>query len=366
MLKKARYGIQPRILIMFLFLSMVPLLVSIWIIFKHSEMVYFESQGKEMSNIADMAANQLINHLKDVSSQVDTLSFNPLVVEMLNDRKTAVGTNNTSAIKRALEIEKIWLGLTPKDPAVTKIVENPLADYLKKFITIHNIFKEITLLDNRGIVLASTNITEHYYYGNEVWIPKVIQHYIDYGAYISDIKYNEIFKSYSIEIVVPVFDQNRSCMGMLKCILRITDIDNVIRPFKFGRTGQAIVMSSDGTIISSQQLDLTDQVTYDFFGQILPILQNQKLNYGRIYKKGKLVRIIGTTNIKLTNSYPKLKWYVFTEENPKEALSAVYGIKNMAISYVIIVLIVIIFVSFWFSRILTKPIVDMDLHFDKL
>ncbi len=367
MFKKVFFGIQPRILIMFLILSLAPVIVGVWILFSHSEGCFIDVKGNEMSNLSEIAVQEVQNHLKDLASQADTLSFNYLLLENVIKSNQALPADDQAAMDQARALNDKWATLTPENPDVQQVISGPLPTYLKKFITIYNAYSQIVILNRIGAVVAATDMPERYFHGGENWWNKAAQHYIDYGGYISDVQYTQSLKMpFRTEISIPIFNPQRNFIGMILCTVQITDLDRVVRPFKFGNTGQVVVVSTDGTIISSQKFDLTNQETYDYFSQIQPALEKNPKPFLLVTDSGRIVRMVGIPQSRIEQAFPELKWYLFTVQDYEDAMSPVYGLKSTAMVYIIVVILIVLLLAFWFSRELTKPIMELDMHLEKL
>ena len=100
----------------------------------------------------------------------------------------------------------------------------------------------------------------------------------------------------------------------------ITEVRNAIRGIR-NRCDAAIVMSEDGTIISSRQYGLSDQVTYEYFEKVKAVLNDKDYprSYAIIDEEGEAVRLVGLPETDLMSFFPELKWYIFTDQEIKRA-----------------------------------------------
>lgn len=369
MLKQVRFGIQPRILIMLLFLSLAPLLAGIWIFFSHSEKVLLEAKGQELADLAEITVLQVRNHLKATAALADTLTFNPAVVQAMKSANDVNPGQAGKARTDALALEKIWKQLPAEDPRVQKVVTGELAGYLKKILTIHPLFREISVLDRQGILLAATSVPDRFLAGDEQLAEKVRLHYLNHGAYYSDIKFNPLFNSMTHEIMVPVLDTEdpgHPPLGLVRCTINPASLNGLIRPILLGRTGQALIISSDGTIISSRTQDVLNQITYDHFQEVLPFLKATGKSYQVLRTGGNPVRIIGLPETLLSSQYPELNWFVLIQQDYDEATASIEGLREMSLLFMAITVLITLLLAFWFTRLLTKPIIELDMHLEKL
>jgi hypothetical protein len=321
-------------------------------------------KGRELSDLAETATLLMRNQLQTACRQVDGLSCNQAVLDTLSASARELKGNEEPTLERSIGLEKIWTTLSPEDPKVRQVIGTGLSAYLKKFISINSTFQEITVLNRLGVAVASANIPDHYIYGDRKWKDLVVNSYLQQGAYISDIKHSEYYKNYIFEIIVPVFDANQELLGMIRAILRTDYINSLLRPFRIGQTGQALLVASDGTIISSRDVDLDNQVTYDFFGQVKPLLEETKDLFFQVERREGEARFIGRAQATLKEAFPETNWFLFVEQDLVEVQRPIAGLKERAIVIVIIVLVINVLLAYWFSREFTKPLQDM--HLDKL
>jgi|GEM_PF-1092900 len=371
MLKKSRWGIQPRILIMFLLLSTIPLLLGAWVLFSHSESCYLETKRDQLSTMAEITILQIRNHFRDLSRLVDTLSFNTAVRDAVVASNKTGNTNQLQ--ERATAMEAVWSELPPEDPRVDAVVSGDLPDYLRKFFHRYaEVIDEISILNSVGAVIAATDKPKNYYQGGEDWYARVEERYLkEHEGTFSEIKYEQTLgrTPFKTEIAVPVFDpEENAFIGMIKCTIQITSINEIVRPFNFQKTGQAVVMTEDGTILSSRNYDLSDQVTYEFFETAKTILEDR--DYPRLFhvieKDGEPQRIMGLPKSRISTYFPELKWYIFTDQIYDEAMEPVQGLKGTAMVYIAVMFLLILVMALWFSKILVRPTIETDLRLDEI
>jgi hypothetical protein len=356
---------------MFLLLSTIPLLLGTWVLFSHSESCYLETKSDQLSTMAEITILQIRNHFRELSRLVDTLSFNTAV------RDAVVASNkagNTAELQQqATAMEAVWGELPPEDPRVEVVISGDLPDYLRKFFHRYaEVIDEISILNSVGAVIAATDKPKNYYQGGEGWYARVEERYLkEHEGTFSDIKYEQTLgrTPFKTEIAVPVFDpEENAFIGMIKCTIQITSINEIVRPFKFQNSGQTVVMSEDGTIISSRQYDLTDQVTYEYFETAKAILDDK--NYPKFHyiieDDGEAKRIIGLPQSQLATFFPELKWYIFTDQLYPESMEPVHGLKGTAMVYIAMMFLLIILLALWFSKILSRPTIETDLHLEEL
>ena len=154
------------------------------------------------------------------------------------------------------------------------------------------IYRRIMVLDGIGRVISSTSKPLKYYFGDDKWWKAAINGNLK--SYIGKIKFNMETKTYDFDIAIPVWSKDNRCLGMVRGVVKIDDLLDVVKPIKIGLTGEAVILSDDGTIIASRRYTLKDQITCDYFSQLKEKMAKTPSEYFVITnKKDKKTKIIG-------------------------------------------------------------------------
>jgi HAMP domain-containing protein len=128
-------------------------------------------------------------------------------------------------------IDKDWIA--GKDtPSIRSILNNKMSEELATHLNFYEkilknrVFSEIYLTNKYGVIIASTGRTTDYLQADEQWYQKAIS---NNGEYWGDVKYDESSTTFSIDLVVSLYDKFKNYVGILKGTLALTDIQKVMQ-----------------------------------------------------------------------------------------------------------------------------------------
>lgn len=362
MWKTIHFGIQPRILASLLALSLIPLLVGTWVLVAHTRETLIQSRQVELANLSEIAAQQVVRHLQDATALQASVSISEPVRAALTEVRQKNAAFNAES---ARSIEKGWFSLAPTSPEIQAPLSHPLAAVLKEHNSIQNLFRQMAVIDPNGIILAATGPTDHYFFGDEPWFIQLPRTRDRAGSYISTLKYNKQAKCYSFEITTPIFSTSKQFLGILLAVFSVTDLATLLRPFQVGNSVDMMVLAEDGTIIASREHDLSNQIGFPLFKDVHPILQTQRI-MARVERGTELLGFLGRSRTRLADTFPELKWNVLAYEPADNVLAQTKEYLNFALGMIGAGVLVVLLLALWFSYELTKPIVELDMHLEKL
>jgi len=119
-----------------------------------------ESAG--LTNSDDELAGRIATALDRYASQLQLLARLPGVLSSLaSEEQNPAGD--------PLGMEEAWRHLTEKDPAVSRTIRGPAAQLLRLLSESDPFLERVLLIDARGVLVAASSRTEHYFFAGEEW-----------------------------------------------------------------------------------------------------------------------------------------------------------------------------------------------------
>lgn len=163
-----------------------------------------------LSNIyhrIDTKTNELISITNDPEI-VDSIKKSNIEFENMHDVESYIS-----------EIDLEWIA-GKETKVISDILANHLSDNLKgyqdNFRTHDNkrSFAEIFITNKQGVVIGSTDRTSDYLQSDEDWYTNTLAE--NGSAWLGQPEYDESSKTFSIDIVAPIKDENGDYVGMIK------------------------------------------------------------------------------------------------------------------------------------------------------
>ncbi len=361
--KKHFFGISPRIALMLIIVGVIPVLLLLFLTFSSIETTFIDTKGKDLSDVATQTAILTKNYIKNVTLELSTFTINPAVLNAVDKADKEALLFSVAKREEGRKLNLKWKDLDNNSREVKKVLDTELSQYLRNHLTIRAIYRRLMVLDAIGRVVAASSKPSKYYFGDENWWKTAINGNLK--SYIGKIKFNMDTKTYDFDIAIPVWSADNECIGMVRGVVKIDDLLDIVKPIKFGLTGEALIISEDGTIIASRDYTLKDQITYDYFSELKDkIARTTGEYYVLTNRKNKRKKIVGISKYNLNDEFPELKWNILAEQDYSEVIKPVKIIRNGVLFYFLLIIGMVIVLILWFSRELTRPFIEKDLSIE--
>ncbi|MFQ5739807.1 MAG: cache domain-containing protein [Acidobacteriota bacterium] len=354
-----RTKIEPAILILFMALGLLPMCGGTFVLISGARNSHREISSIHVSQLAGHAQATLSRYLQRMIVQVATIGTVPAV------RSAVLRSNPRKVTSEEEEIESEWAKLDAnKSVRLRDLLGNSVSRFLRDYTQIAPSFREIIVTDLYGRVVAATNKTSDYFQADERWWAYAYREGAG-GHFLGDIYLDKSAGIYAIEIAEPIMDPTtNTAVGVVKGVLKAQEIFGLVNSVDVGRNGYAALMRGDGAVIVSHWATVTNQEHFPHFEEIRAAATNKQSSV--VVGEGRDRLFVGLPRSRLVETYPELDWYLIAHE-PYDDAFAGFAELNKYYTYVILVSILGIgALSMFFSRILSRPVIETDPHLEKL
>lgn len=214
-------------------------------------------------------------------------------------------------------------------------------------------FKEITLVDVRGMVLYSMNAQlKGTSLEQERWFAETMRG----NSFISDSYLDTKLHAPAFNIAVPVFDHNNSVAGVLQAKIVLDEIQAFINQTKIGESGIAYVIDKNGMVLAHPQYKEMVLNSYNTVQHMIqgPVNLVKGQEGSSQYENSKEEEVIGTYF-----KIPVTGWGLITETGVKEALKPVKDAERKAYVLIAIAVVICLVGSLLLAFLIVKPLVGM-------
>ena len=361
----SKIRIRPRILILFLLLGIPPLVVGHVLLINGARTTYTEVVASHFSESAESAQTQLLNYLERISNEVGNLTRVSQILDAVSvsNRDRMEGTALDTQVE---EREGDWLTQDPEASRLqSRILNNEASRFVRKFNSITADFREIMVTDALGRLVAASNKTSDYFQGDERWWQYAYQEGQG-NSFHGDIRFDESANVYGMEIAHPIRDpSSNQVIGVIKAIADAHEISALVAATRLGPTSEAVLIASDGTGILGPERT----VRYRFAE---PISLGEP---GRRYTEAIEVLalpaeerrvFLGLPRFRLKDRMPELDWILVVQEPYEEVYSPFRNLNSWFIYIAVFGVALVLVLSLIFSRILSRPAIEVDPHLERI
>lgn len=351
---------NPRILILFLILGLVPLIFGHLFLAKGAETRFKETIGSYLSQNATHLQAEVVSYLEDLEIQVANLASMPEIQSLVKAQNERLPEERTFA-DRIQQIEQEWPSMTSStSPLLREILNNRAALLLRDYNQITVRFRELLVTDRYGRLVAASGKTTDYFQADEDWWR--IAYLEGTGQrFISDIVFDESARVHSVEVAHPVRDTlTGEVLGIIKAIADCEGIFALLDQPRFGESILAVAIRPDGSVVTNP----TGAEIYPFASDVLAAV-----NQGRrwlILPSNNPRVLLGLPRFGMKQRIPGLDWYVLIQAPYGEVFYPFQVLSSWFLYIVLFSVAVVIVLSVIFTWILSKPLIETDMHLERL
>jgi two-component system NtrC family sensor kinase len=353
-------GLRTKIIFVLLIVGSFPVIVGLIITywngtFRLRELMGHNFQGlaREASRKTDLVLEREIEGKKHLSITTDIKQ----VIKESNQIYT--GRSEQEIKERLAQMNNRWEGDEPTFKEGILLKETSI--FLRNYMLTKGVdYPAFFVTDQKGAIVASTNGFPGFLHNQESWWKEAYNDGVG-KIYIGDLYFNEKAQTWAINIAVPVMDEEkRKAIGVLAVFHDVrTLIQPSIHDIRFGETGHAMLIDSDGRVLTCPVMAtgsfLTDKMLVTTVTSTTPgwVMAKDDGHGGHNSIIG-FSPAVGSSEITL-NSTGK-RWHSFIRQDPRE-LYAPINTLLLSVSLSGIVLIGFVAVmGVFFSEKLTRPI----------
>lgn len=327
-------GLQKKFVVSLLVAGLLPGLAALVATYLTSNNILKNSIGGNFQEIASAVARKVEIIVDQDITEAQSLALSPDILKALK-RSGPNGTDTRAEIAQHL---RDWQAQRRQD-----------AEYA-----------EILLTDRNGLLIASNTKTDRSQYADQPWWRAAYQEGRG-GLYVSNLYLDAQHQAYFYDIAVPVKQEAEAqVLGVLRVVIRRDKLLRAVMEVRIGKTGHAMLVSSNGTPLICPILPPKEHLIND------PLMQQiSQVHPGWAIAEddahGGKDSIVGFAPVQMRHplvhgSLGGLEWYTFVRQHPDETYAPLYGLL-IKVGFVGSGLAVAIsFLGFFASRIIVRPI----------
>lgn len=310
--------------------------------------IYHRIDGKTNELVSVAGDNNIIGYVKKSNSDFDNLVGRDDYIRKIDDDWKS---------GKDLQI-------------ISDIISSPLSHHLQNYQNHfrthdnHKAFSEIFVTNEHGVVIGSTDRTSDYLQSDEDWYIETVtgkDH-----AWIGQPEYDESSKSYSVDVVTLIRDENGNFVGVIKGVLNLSYLkDDLVElqknipyqnnPYLVDQDGYSI-LSVDG-----DSLSFTSDTKLKEFGTNLSNLAPVKIAQADdsgfvIWSDGKLDKFTTYTTIPKIEYPEKLGWILLLDFDKNEIMAPLTILQDTLVATGIVIAMISVVIGYYFARTISNPI----------
>lgn len=306
-------------------------------------------------NTLELMNLEIYNIVEETSRFYDTDSMiRESIVDSNNEFDNMENADEYLATK-----DNEWISSSDDNVFINEILNNDLSKKLSnRFIEYwedkygYRTYEEVFVTNKYGGIVASTQKTSDFAQADEEWWQQAKNN----GLYISDIEYDESVGKNAVSIASSISSENEEFIGTIKAVISLRGIvkQAEVLTKEYETTETKLITANGKMIYSSKPFTVFEDISYkDYYKRI-------KDNGGFfIAEEGGREKLFSYSQSESYRGLRNLNWIIIVTYDSEEVLRPVETLGfNLSVISAIIVLAVV-FLSFFISGSISKPIAKM-------
>jgi diguanylate cyclase (GGDEF)-like protein len=324
--KTTPFGIRNRILIFTLIVTLIPLLGLGWVFYTQTKNLLQEKVELELHNISNQAQREAELWFKENAFNVKVFSNSFVISENL-ERLISIkqGDDNNPSEQAA---------------ATTRVI----SEYLRLVQSQFQEYQRLLLLDDTGVIITQSLLTENDFTLPDDWEEQLAQNKMVIGEAAGDTPATKA----TFFIATPVFSSKQVLLGLLAMESSIKGLDSVMQSVALSESAQLTLLGRNGSVLSSTIQEFKPGT--DTQNNSLAILYDNSMHSSIYINKG------GEKVIGIFSPLPYLSWGIVMEKSYDQAFAEVLDLKNITLTIVVILLMIVAIAAFFLSFSILSPL----------
>ena len=308
-------GLQRKFFVALLIVGIVPGMVALWATYRSSTASLKEAIGEGFQEIARSTSIRVAGA---VDEEIDRAS------------RLAMSVANQQAQHRPNQTSRSQTGTSPSHPDHQPQANRLTAGYLEEWTRESRHYLRVTIADQQGLVVASTDPHLPASQADQTWWREAI-HAPAGAAYVSNVALDPVAKDAIFHVAVPIVDKSGGTVtGAVDLVIRRNLLTQLILPIQIGNTGHAMLLDTQGTPLICPVLPPTAHlIPANLMNRLaldhpLWLVADDDAHGGRD-------AIVGASPVRFSHpltpsSLEGTRWYAFVRQAPEETYAPIYSL----------------------------------------
>lgn len=324
-----------------------------------------EKIEQQVTGISTLTATSISNVLTTQIQLTQALALDEFIQLSLEGRDA---TNDTTTLMR---LDEEWRAADAANdngaPVVKSVLENEASVHLREFALLYPTHVEISLTDIYGATVAATSRTDDYYQADEEWWQYAYSGG-NGGTYVSQPAFDEDSGVVSLQIAVPVINDDGSVVGIVNSTLDLRILVPSLELGRLGKTGEIEIYMPGKLELALFEKDGAPALHIEPMEEDLSLVLEGQTGIAFLNAAHEGVPVmIGITPVNATDAedpatrdaVQRLNWTIVALQDREEALQAVSETSRIAQLVGLASIILASLFAVGFTQFLTRPIFQL-------
>jgi PAS domain S-box-containing protein len=363
--KVKRFGfplqLKGKTILAMVLVGLLPLVLSLLLTYFEEKRALREAAGITMKGIAVEVARKVETQIIRGINEAQQLATIPFIRSaVINSNRSYMDKNDKEIQALIQEWQDRWRAQSSQDEFPV-FINKYATDYLTQWHAIRKSdYLAIVVVDNEGALVLSSFPQVGFFHGKSLWWQAVMQER-ETQAFVSDLSFDPGFGTHVLNVAVPIWDDDRQNMvGAISILLRRDSLFRSISEVAAGKTGHAMLVTTDGIPLLCPTLSLEE---HDISASMVGAFQQNLAGWlvADPDSHGAQHAIVGYAQLHLgvplaSESFGGKSWQMLASQDPAETYAPLDQLLIKVLSYGVAVFVVLWGAGILVAGRIVKPI----------
>ena len=241
------HSLQRKIITAIVMVGLLPLSLSLVLTYIEERRALRETIGANFKEVAVEAARRIEMQVTRGINEAQQLAATPFLRTSVSESNRTYADKDEKAVQSMIKAWQQRWRQRDKQSEFPLFINRIVTNYLIRW---HDIRKSdyvgIFVTDNRGALVVSSIPQVEYYHGKTAWWQAVMKRSTG-KVFVSDIFFDPAFGTHVVNVSAPIIDdEQHTTIGAVTILLRRETLFHSVSEATVGKTGHAMLLSSDG------------------------------------------------------------------------------------------------------------------------
>jgi len=352
--------INLKVVLIVLAIAVPLLLADMFLVLDRSSNALTATIGTQTEALAKVTAGEVHRWIRWKVNEVQLLvATSELRRALLEANRRYAGMSEGAVQAMVMDTDRDWE--TPKvAPLVSRMLSTPASVFLKNHTALDPSFRRFLVADARGAAVAGSHKSIDYNQSDEPWWTTSFGDGRTGRIYVEDVRFDPITRTNFVPINAPILDpEKHQVIGVLRAVVDVTGMTPIVSQIQLGKTGQAMLVKADGTVICSRDAALDMNRKAEEI-EALRSSGDRASGYIGLLMSNRQRRFVGFADTDLTRPFPELRWTVIVSQDFEEAMGPIRTINRRVLLSAFVAMGLVAILAVYFSTHRPPEITDLE------
>jgi len=359
------YSLRTKLLASVIALTVLSVGILAFVNYNNTRANLTRSAGDGLKSLANSQAAAISNILIQEVQVLQSFDLSKVVQDRVDVVNASYGSDDVTNLQQIKSIERQWQAAFTANnqnaAVITPITNSEVASELTEFKDTFSENKDVLVTDKYGALVATTDLTPHYYQANEDWWQAAYNN--GKGAvYFGQPVFNPTQKKFEIILAVPlVAHGTNEVTGVVRSTINLDEVIAVLNAPLLNNTAHTDLYLPGNQVLAPEDTQVLRPSDPEALAHLGALISDTTYASFTLDGEPSVVSAasVSSTNPEVQTAIKNLGWTLIVDQSQADNLAPVSQQTRVNVLIALLILAVAAVISIFLAQSLTNPIVRL-------